>query len=114
MGFLIGLLARFLPSLLTALGAGVWRTFFIGSFLAGVGIIIHNVALHYMSDFLSWIWTQVSNTPTPQGLTTRASVTGVTAAVCLWLRVPDCVSILVGCLSVKLILRCIPFIRLGG
>lgn len=113
MGALLGRVVAWVLSALGVAGALTWKTFFTGLFLAALGVILHNILLHFMKDIMEWVLSQVQGVSGPNGIQARVSVSGALAWFLVQLRAPDSLSILVSCLGVRIALKCIPFLRLN-
>lgn len=112
MGALFAAFAAWLGPLLGAAGLFTMRTFLCGLFLGAVGVVLHNCILAFLGYVLTWVVSQAGGISGPSGVTATMSLTGVTAYVCGLFQVPQCVSILVSCVGVRIAIKLIPFIRL--
>jgi hypothetical protein len=110
-GALVAIIAEFATGLLTAIGAFTIRSFLIGLFMAALGVVIYNILAYLMSDVLSWAMSHASNLESPGNVSNNMSLTGVTAYFLDMFQVPSAIAVLVSCISIRMSLKLIPFLK---
>ncbi len=85
------------------------KTFLNVVFMAVLGIIFYNLACDIIEEVLNFTLSNISGSP--QGTITSPSFSGFAGWVISNLKIPECVSVVVSCVSIRFILTKIPFLH---
>lgn len=85
------------------------KTFFSVIFMTIIGIIFYNLACEIIEEILNFTVSHISGSP--QGVITNPSFSGFAGWVISNLKIPECVAVIVSCVSIRFILTKIPFLH---
>ncbi len=111
MGIIIGRLAAWIVGGMVTIFGG-WKTFILGLVMAALAVIIHNVLIGLVENLLQSAVTQVQGQSVSGGSYTL-SLSGVAAYIAILLKLPECLSITMSCVSVRVMLKAIPFVKVN-
>lgn len=109
MGAIIGKLGAWLLGGLGVLLGG-WKTFLLGVFLAGLTVLIYNSLCDFIEEILNFALQEI-NAADPGSHTLGMQLTGLGAYLADKLRLVDCMGWIVSCMTIKITLKCVPFLR---
>lgn len=85
------------------------KTFLSVLFMTIIGIIFYNLACDVIEEILDFTISHISEGP--QGVVTNPSFSGFAGWVISQLKIPECVAVMVSCVSIRFILTKIPFLH---
>ncbi len=85
------------------------KTFMSVIFMTIIGIILYNLACDVIEEILDFTISNISGSP--EGVITSVSFSGFAGWVICQLKIPECVAVMVSCISIRFILRKIPFLH---
>jgi hypothetical protein len=74
-----------------------------------LGIILYNLAVDTIEEVMNFALTQMNTASV--GSVTNPTFSGFAGWVLSAFKVPECVAVIISCVSIKFILRKIPFLR---
>ena len=86
------------------------KTFIGGLLMVIMGVILYNLCVEITEEILNFTLSQV-NDVTFEGGITSPSVSGFAGWLMAQLKVPECLSVIITCVSLRFVLRKIPFLR---
>ena len=92
---------------------GVLKVFLLGTFLAGLGVIMHNVIVSLVGDALEWMRGELSSQEYALQGQYVMSLTGPTAWLAVQMHFPQAFAAIYSAVAIRVVLRCIPFVGLG-
>lgn len=110
MGALLSALAGWMGAGLTALFAG-WRVFLVVGFMSFLMVYVYNLASDMLLEVLNWVTDQAGAVELQQGQTSVFNFTGFIGYMLGALKIPQCMSFIITIVSLKFMLRKIPFIK---
>lgn len=85
------------------------KTFMGGLMMTVLAIVLYNLSVEMIEEALNFAVAQASNNQS--GSISSPTITGFAGWALAQLKVPECFSVMVSCVSIKFILRKIPFLH---
>jgi hypothetical protein len=90
-------------------GIFTFKTFLSVIFMTILGVIFYNLACDVIEEILNFAVSHISGSPS--GVVTNPTFSGFAGWVISNLKIPECVAIMVTCVSIRFVLTKIPFLH---
>ncbi len=85
------------------------KTFASGALMVVLGIILYNLAVEMIEEVMNFAITTINGTEVDS--ITNPTFTGFVGWVLAAFKIPECIAVIISCVSIKFILRKIPFLH---
>lgn len=86
-----------------------WKTFASGALMVILGIILYNLVVDIVQEVMNFAITKINGVSI--NYANNPTFTGFAGWVLAQFKVPECIAVIISCVSIKFILRKIPFLR---
>ena len=90
---------------------GGWKIFLVVTVMSFATVYFYNLISGLLQEALTFVTTQTNAAGVPSGMTSGYSFTGFAGYMLSVLKVPQCMAFIISVMSLKFMLRKIPFIK---
>jgi len=85
------------------------KVFLSGVFTVIIGVVLYNLLVTTIQEIMTFSINQISGAD--MGSVTSPTISGFAGWFLAQIKIPECVSVIVSCVTIRFILRKIPFLR---